>query len=342
MPIIQTVSKTIKPDKLGLTLMHEHCLVNLTICRKNDNNNLSEKKLFDKKISLKNRGEVIYNNFYFLDNLVSTDIKNPIKELKDFYNSGGTSIVDLTSDDIGRNAESLFYISKKSGINIIMGCGRYVRDSLNKDKIDDKPEKISNDIINEFDNGVGNLKIKPGIIGEIGISNIDDKQEINSLIGAAIAQRKIGCALNIHPPIWDKQGHKILDILVKNGADISKIIISHCDPTIEDFDYHNSLAKRGCYIEYDQFGMELMTYEGVFLPSDNERIASVKKQIDLGNQDKVLISGDMCFKICFKDWGGYGYTHILKHIIPRMKQTGITDEIIDKILIENPARVLAF
>ena len=118
--------------------------------------------------------------------------------------------------------------------------------------------------------------------------------------------------------------------------------MSHLDPTMEDYDYADSLAKRGAYIVYDQFGMYLMSTEGIFLPSDNDRIKTVVEQVRRGNLEKILISQDVCFKILLTRWGGHGYAHILENIVPRFLQAGLSREQVDTILIENPKRFLAW
>ena len=52
-------------------------------------------------------------------------------------------------------------------------------------------DDISKEIIEDFDNGVGDTNIKPGIIGETGISNINNDIEIKMLKGAGIARKKL-------------------------------------------------------------------------------------------------------------------------------------------------------
>jgi predicted metal-dependent phosphotriesterase family hydrolase len=39
-------------------------------------------------------------------------------------------------------------------------------------------------------------------------------------------------------------------------------------------------------------------------------------------------------------YGGWGYDHILKHIVPMMRDEGILRPAIDAILIESPRRLL--
>jgi phosphotriesterase-related protein len=273
--------------------------------------------------------------------MILTDITNPIEELHEFMAWGGRSIVDVTQDSTGRDPIALRYIASKTGANIIMGSGIYIEASLTEEEKKRSARDTALKLIEEFEHGVGDTGVIPGIIGEIGISDIRNQVELNNLKAAGIAQKKVGAPVNIHPPIWETEGHTVLDVLEEQGADVHRVVMSHCDPTLENVEYHDSLAKRGCFIEYDMFGLEIMTFEGVFLPSDGERIEAVKKQIELGNVDRILISGDMCFKICFKRWGGWGYSHIPKHIVPRMRRAGITAEQIQTITVENPKRMLA-
>jgi len=43
-----------------------------------------------------------------------------------------------------------------------------------------------------------------------------------------------------------------------------------------------------------------------------------------------------------RKYGGYGYGHILRTIVPMMSTNGIKDTEINHMMIKNPARVLAF
>jgi phosphotriesterase-related protein len=229
-----------------------------------------------------------------------------------------------------------------TGLHIIMGSALYVASSWSEEEKKLKPQDIKKVLLGEFLEGIGPMKLKPGVLGEVGISDIRNPYEVKSLQGSAMAQKEIGCPILIHTPIWGKEGNAILDVLKDSGADLSKVALSHLDPTMADYDYADSLAKRGAYIVYDQFGMYLMSTEGIFIPSDNERIVTLKEQIRRGNLKNILISQDVCFKICLTKWGGHGYAHILENIVPRLRREGISEEQIRTILVENPKRFLSW
>jgi phosphotriesterase-related protein len=55
----------------------------------------------------------------------------------------------------------------------------------------------------------------------------------------------------------------------------------------------------------------------------------------------LLISQDVCNKIHLLHYGGYGYAHLLRTIVPRLKARGVDDATIDRLLVKNPARMLS-
>jgi len=337
---IITIKGEINPDDAGIILPHEHLLIDVRCWKHSLPRELSKAKEFTEKVSIENRGEVVYNCFYFEDNLFQEDVQIAISESKKFRDLGGGTIVDVTLPAIGRDPEALYKISNHTGLNIVMGAGYYVSSSWSKDDINKSESQLANEIINDFIKGVGLLGVKAGVIGEVGISDINNPLEIKSLKASAIAQKELKCGMIIHPPVWEKNGNDILNILEKKKVNLEKVVLSHCGPTLDDIDYHDSLAKRGVFIAYDQFGMELMAPEGKFFPSDGEGINSICSLIEKGNIDNILISHDICFKILLTKWGGWGYGHILKHIIPRMLDAGISNEEIFKIIKENPKKLL--
>lgn len=331
--------------EMGITLTHEHTLIDLRgVFRPLAEEQLGEKGFIKEPIILENRGELVYKCFLFEDNLYQDNIDVVTKELKKFKEAGGSTLVDVTLRNIGRNPDALEEISINCGLNIIMGCGYYISSSWDDSDKKKTEKQITKEIIDEFEFGVGKKKIKPGVIGEIGIIDINDPLEVKSLRAAAKAQKKIDCAMIVHPSIEVKIGHEILDILEEVGVNIEKIILAHCDHganLFEDIDYYDSLAKRGVNLAYDGFGLEIMDPFGSFLPSDGQRIKLILQHIELGNTQKLLLSQDTWLKISLTKWGGWGYPHIINDIVPRMKKVGITDEHVHMMCVENPGRILS-
>ena len=70
-----------------------------------------------------------------------------------------------------------------------------------------------------------------------------------------------GAPLIIHPGRKPESPSEILNILEAAGADISHTVMSHLDRTIFDEEQLLQFAKRGCYLEYDMFGIECSYYQ---------------------------------------------------------------------------------
>lgn len=64
--------------------------------------------------------------------------------------------------------------------------------------------------------------------------------------------------------------------------------------------------------------------------------------IEEGYDDKIVIAHDIHTKHRLKKYGGHGYSHILENIVPKMLTRGISQNKIDKLLLENPKQWLTF
>ena len=67
----------------------------------------------------------------------------------------------------------------------------------------------------------------------------------------------------------------------------------------------------------------------------------VKKVRDWGRLSQLTLSLDICRTEDLKASGGYGYAYLFETLLPMLKERGITQDDIDLILKENPARILA-
>lgn len=339
---VMTVLGPIDPRELGVTLTHEHLFFDLR-CWWTEPQEATKKALAHAPLSMSNLGALRRDPLINLDNLAQFDMDVALEEATAFKRAGGKSIVDVTNIGIGRDPAALRSIAHETGLNIIMGCGYYVESSHPHDVGHKSVEQIADLMIQEVTAGVKRTDIRAGIIGEIGTSSPITPEEVKALRAAALAVRRTGAPISVHPLPQRKEGLRILDILEEEGVDPRRVIMCHMNGTIDDPDYHKAVAARGAYAEYDTFGMELYqdTYHSHF-PSDMASIRAVKGMIDAGFLSNILISHDASFKVCLKRYGGWGISHILNHLPPYMRAEGITTEALHTIMVENPARILSF
>ncbi len=344
MTTVQTVLGPIKGEEMGFTLTHEHIFVDLSYYWSGEAKEITRRKQYSQPVSLENRAEVVYNPWAYRDNTILDDMDSAIQEVRAFVGHGGRTIVDVTATAaMGRDPQALRYVSALTGANIIMSAGRYSDASIHNEERNISVEELEERILDEFENGVDGTGIKPGVV-KVAINDLNNPVELVSLRAGARAQKKIGCAMVCHSLIWSKDNHQVLDMLEEEGVDLRRVVLAHQDFTAEDWAYQDSLVKRGVNIEYDTFGCESGADPAdvnVWFRSDGEKIRYVQKQIELGNLEHILLSGDMCLKIFFTRWGGWGYAHLPKHIVPRMLSAGIHPEQIHQMTALNPQRVFS-
>ncbi len=337
---VQTVTGTISRDDLGVTLSHEHLLCDASFMF----NEADDKTLAYGPVCIENLEWLKRNQQSSLDNLRLLDEGTAITELTRFKESGGGSVVDMGNNGLCRNPEVLARISKATGVNIIMGAGYYVGASHPSGLT---LESIFDEIIQDITVGVGDTGVLAGVIGEIGCSYPLMDTEIKVLKATAQAQIETGAPVNIHPGQSMSSPLEIIELLRENGGDIAHTAMSHVGNRHGlDTDLTVELAETGCFIEYDSFGNyqnPIVLPENTFYAlSDWQRIQCIKGLIDKGFLDQLLVSHDVFNKTDLCRYGGFGYDHIHKTVIPTMHMNGVSDNEINAMLVENPKRFLKF
>ena len=277
-----------------------------------------------------------------IDNGKIDDEALAIKEIGFFKQVGGGAIVDVTTAGIGRDVRALERISRTTGVHIVASTGLYIEDSHPEAFRAMDKNQIAQYHLREIYEGIEGTPIRAGYIG---VSDDYTAREIVSLRGAGIACRESGCGMTVHMPIFRTWGERILDVLEEEGVPLERVVLSHCDPTLYDLDYHLSLLERGCRLQFDQFSLEFPCTYGPYvkrwLPRDIERIRHIKKLCDLGWEERITVSHDLCFKSLFRTYGGPGLSHIVGNLYEYFLFEGVTEAQMDKILNKNPIAILA-
>ena len=339
---IRTVRGDISPDALGITLPHEHLLVDVS-CRRREPKDPYLCAIAERPVDITILSDLRRNPVISADSLRLTDVDTAIEELMYFKDAGGRSLVEMTSLWIGGNPAALRRVSEATGINIVAGCGYY--SPVLPDNFDElTSDQLAESMVAEVIQGFPGTDVRAGIIGEIGTSWPLTAEEDRILRAAARAQMETGVALSIHPSPWDKGALQILDIVESEGVDPSRIVICHLDHVM-NLQYHKAVAERGVYAEYDRFGVEWyssLAFSTRAFPKDTERVAGIMELIDGGYVSQILISHDVCQKIELKKYGGHGYSHIPRYVVPLMRQMGVRESDIRTITVDNPKRMLSF
>lgn len=339
---VQTVLGPVAPGDLGITLPHEHLLIDLGP-RFIDPPDPAGRAVAREPLSLANLAWVRRNYLSSRDNIVLLDEDLAIEEARLFRDAGGGTIVDASSIGIRRDPAALQRISRATGLHVVAATGFYTEDFHAPDMTARSEDDLAAEIVRDLEIGIGESGVRAGIIGEVGCSWPLHPNERKSLRAAGRAQARTGAPISVHPGRSQAAPFEILDVLADAGADPSRIVMGHIERTELSRDDLLRLADTGCYLEYDWFGeTQSMHPTGpVNVPSDTERIDQIQLLLREGHGDQVLASHDVCLKTRLASRGGGGYAHLLRSVTGWMRAKGMTQAEIDRVLIANPRRMLA-
>jgi phosphotriesterase-related protein len=344
-PKVQTVLGPISPDELGVTLMHEHAPV------------IDWSELYDQPIAPIRgafRRKVIEETVRSLQEFH--------KQLKGWARTG--TIVECTPIRVGRYPDLIVEMAKKSDIHVV-GCTGFWGEDLapmhlwavsmlvKRDGIDRVAKLYVKEIQEGMEDPYGKpgesfTDIKAGII-KIATSKYLTALERRANTAAGLASVQTGCPITLHTS--DGGGLELAQLLLSVGANPKKIIVGHQGhmddrENVRATDYHKRLAELGVWVQFDRIG------SGKY-PVEN-RAEFIKPLLDAGFEDQLLLSHDAVpyfYKTFWQnekresDWWHYmehPFTLILSELVPKLKEAGISERVIRKMLIENPKKALAF
>jgi phosphotriesterase-related protein len=348
---VQTVLGQVSSDQLGHTMMHEHVFFDGAGYFVEPTTQ-EAKAAADELLTLDNLWEVRYRPFANRDNLLFDDLHAATVEVMRFAEAGGGTIVDATPrmDRAPRSAVDLAAISRATGVHIVKGCGYYLDGTYPaSERVPHRSvEEIAAGIVHDLEVGVGPTGIRAGIIGEIGCSWPLTGNELKVLQAAALAQRATGAAITLHPARNEMSPIEARNVLGDSGADLTRVIIGHIDRTGFELDTKLDLLATGCVLEYDFFGWEghypvdnaLAENALPDMPNDLGRIHDLKVLMAHGYGEQLVLSQDVSTKVQRTVFGGYGFGHILRNVVPLMLLYGIEPAEIEQVLTTTPRRLL--
>ncbi len=339
-----TVLGPVRCEELGITLPHEHLLIDFA-CRYVP---APDEPALGPQPTPADRWRLVRSPAGYRVNLTGRDLDSAITEASWFRDAGGRTIADLTGIGLGPDPAGLRRIAEATGLNIIAATGLYIDPSLpdwvREATVDQLADRMVDDIVRGGDEG-----IRRGAIGEIAIEE-GTELEFKCLRAGARAQKRTGAPCFLHVmsgilPSFRPVTDEIIDVYRSEGGDVSRLVLCHQDGSGDDPAYQERLLESGLWIEYDTFGSEGVFAFGadyIQLPTDTQRIRELAELVRMGFVRQLLISQDICYQTAKRSWGGWGFAHILDSLKPRFAAAGIGDDLLDTMMRDNPARLFAF
>jgi phosphotriesterase-related protein len=356
--MVNTVLGSISADMMGPTMVHEHCFMDsdteFWVKPEQIPKNLTH--LYHAPVTVANLDLVKRAAAYSVDNGDNGSISERLAELEAYKAVGGITVIDVTPEGLGRNnhVHKLPQVSKDSGVNIVAAAGHYVAASHPPRIKNQTAEQVAQDLIKEITEGILDTGIKAGVIKTAVTPNEFTDADKKVIKAAAIAHRETGVPITTHiwgdlPGKWP--GMDVIDLLRKNDADLDKFYISHIEWTENQekgWGVAIRAAKEGVYLSIDNFGKEFPygsmdntfdDYGYIGAPTDLDRVRLIKKLIDEGYEDRIVVGHDSAYKVQKLAYGGPGLCHILNNVPTIFKHLGIDQRYFEYIVVDNPRKL---
>jgi phosphotriesterase-related protein len=246
------------------------------------------------------------------------DVDKMVAEVTNAKREGNLAcIVDAGHPDMGRDINFLRQVAMKSGVPIVAAGGFYSQPFYPKEIASMSDEQIARALIKQADDdGLG-------AFGEIG--SWDEITADERKVFRAVGKAHVATNLPIftHTGIPGKSAIEQLDILEDQGVKPQHVVIGHlgnlADPNVY---VHKVLCRRGAFVGFDRQGGN----------NDAQQVPLVMALIDAGFADHLMFSAD----------ANGGYAKTVTVFLPKLKAAGATDDVLHRIMVDNPRRFLAF
>jgi phosphotriesterase-related protein len=316
--IIRTVLKDLPPEALagGATLFHEH---------------LSVGPEFMSKVMSQFR--ILLGPQATLPALpppeqqrLLRDLGVMTEEMRSAAAEGVACIVDAGHPDMGRDFEFLKQLSLKSGMPIVAGAGYYTQPFYPPEIARWDEDEITQELLRQVKSDA------IGALGEIGTwdAMTHDERKVFRAVGKAHLATNLPIFTHTN---FGKGALEQLDVFESVGVDPKRVAIGHLgglkDPAAQ---VQKAICKRGAYVGIDRQGG----------PGDADQVPAVMTLLEAGYADNLLFSSDFSFASDLKRSGGAGYAMTVTVFGPKLRKAGVTQRILQGILVDNPRRFLAF
>ncbi len=310
MPIVETTLGPIDTADLGFTLSHEHVCIGFA-------RSAYMPEFFDREAT----------------------IERVVHDLSEAKAGGVDTIVDVAPYDQARDVRLQAEVSRRSGVKVIVSTGTWL----------DVPhmfayvpiDKIADFYVREITEGIDGTGIKAAVIKCASDRGGVKPNEERVLRAAAQASVRTDTPIMTHTWAPERVGEQQVAVFEDEGVDMNRVCIGHSNDTT-DLGYLVGLLERGVWLGMDRHGAS-----GLGGPTWEERAVVLKQLVDAGWAHRILVAHDWDRTVgLFSPEGRAArdtqnpdnWLFITRHVLPRLKFLGATDEDIQKLTVVNPRR----
>lgn len=286
-----------------------------------------------------------YTFNYRPDFFAPATIDNAVAELNALKASGIDTIVDLTVLGLGRYMPGLIEVASRTALNIVVSTGAYTLNEVpapfalyGPGLLCDAPEPMVDLFVRDIEEGIAGTGVKAGEL-KCAIDKPGLTPGVERVMRAvARTHVRTGVPITVHTDAATHSGLVAQRVFAEEGVDLTQVVIGHCGDT-EDIDYLMRLADRGSLLGMDRCGIHLEL-------SLEQKVRTIVELVKRGYADRMALSHD-CF--LYTDHFPVGeprgsilpdhdLLHISRHVLPALREAGVGEAEIDRMLIDNPRR----
>ena len=280
-------------------------------------------------------------------------VEHLVRRAKELVDLGVSTLVDPCPIEMGRNPEIAAEVSEKSGLNIVVATGNFMEFLGLPMYFKMRPvDELADIYRTEIESGIGNTGVKAGVIktasgGVEGLTSSNNEPsitpfELNVHHAAGQVSAATGAPIVCHNDERLPAGRQQLAIFAEEGVRPEQVMIGHAD-AVGDMRYYFDILDAGAFLGFDRWG-------GLPMAPEKLRIASFVGLHAVGYTDQLLISSDSLggwigrrepgITAQQDTYGDWNWTHVVKRVIPWLRDAGVPQESLDRLLTVNARRWL--
>jgi phosphotriesterase-related protein len=348
--VIETVLGPIDAERLGPTSMHEHLLSDASALGIPDAMDGPERDavLDDDGLAALELGRLKdawvdsrrASSPNWIDSELGDEARLPI-------------VVDPTVWGFGGPAPGLAEVSRRSGVAIVAGVGAYIPKTRPEWLMELDENALADRFREALTDHLPGCDFRAGIVGMLAPGlPLDDAPvplsptgqhkgegwERGLLRAGGRAAAETGSAAIVRLDPRRRDGLEVLDVMTEAGLAPERVVFSNVDGYARDLDALRQLAAAGATLKWC-FGYEAPPRPGLATATDAERADALTALLAEGHQRQVLACG-VWTKAALHEYGGWGYDHLPTTVLPMLRERGLSDTDLSRLLLTEPRRLL--
>jgi len=303
---VMTVTGPARPESLGVTLPHEHVLVDFIGAEKVSPDRYDVDEAFDAILP----------------------------HLQQVKSLGCQSFVECTPAYIGRDAALVKRLSEATGLKMLTNTGYYGAANdrfVPAHAYEESADELCRRWVGEWEGGIDGTGVRPGFI-KIGVDKGPLSAIDRKLVQAAARTHRItGLTIASHTG-YGVPAHEQLELLRGERVQGSAWIWVHAQNEADN-GLHEAAAEQGAWLEFD----------GIRPKSLEMHVGHVVEMKRRGLLDRVMVSHDAGWYRPGEPGGGRfrSFELLFTTFLPALREAGFSEREIRKLTVENPARAFS-